>query len=114
MLAVSVERDAHSLGVIRSSKVFAVNVLEAGQRDLAGQFARAHLQVGDKLAGHNLGTGSTGAALLDDALASVECRVVSETPAGDHVLIVGEVVDAHVNREGAALTMKEAGFRYSG
>ena len=33
---------------------------------------------------------------------------------GDHVLIVGEVVDAHVNREGAALTMKEAGFRYSG
>jgi flavin reductase (DIM6/NTAB) family NADH-FMN oxidoreductase RutF len=40
--------------------------------------------------------------------------VVLEQPAGDHVLFLGEVVDAHYNRDGESLTMKETGFRYFG
>src|SRR5438445_13863479 len=46
LLALAVEQDAHSLGVIRKSGVFAVNVLETGQRELAGQFGRATAKVG--------------------------------------------------------------------
>jgi flavin reductase (DIM6/NTAB) family NADH-FMN oxidoreductase RutF len=41
MLAVAMEQDAHSLGVVRAAGSFAVNVLESGQRELAGQFGRA-------------------------------------------------------------------------
>jgi flavin reductase (DIM6/NTAB) family NADH-FMN oxidoreductase RutF len=114
MVALAVEEDAHSLEVIRKSGVFTVNVLESGQRELAAQFSRPTAKVGNKLEGHPYETGTTGAPLLSEALASVECRVVLEHPAGDHVLFIGEVVDARVNREGEALTLKEAGFKYSG
>ncbi|HUS15095.1 MAG TPA: flavin reductase family protein, partial [Chloroflexia bacterium] len=114
MIAIAVEQDAHSLSVIRAAGAFAVHVLESGQRELAGQFGRSHAKVGNKLAGYAWRPGSTGAPLVDLALAAIECRVVSETPSGDHVLILAEVVDAHLWREGTPLTMAEAGFRYSG
>jgi flavin reductase (DIM6/NTAB) family NADH-FMN oxidoreductase RutF len=114
MLAVAMEQDAHSLGVVRAAGSFAVNVLESGQRELAGQFGRAYAKVGDKLAGHSWQPGSTGAPLLEAALGAVECRVVGEMPSGDHVLILAEVVDARFQREGTALTLAETGFRYFG
>jgi flavin reductase (DIM6/NTAB) family NADH-FMN oxidoreductase RutF len=114
MLAISVENDAFSLRVMRKSKVFAVNVLESGQRELAGQFGRSTAKVGNKLEGYSYTDGSTGSPLLAEALGAVECRIVSEQTAGDHILFVAEVVDAHLNREGEPLTMKETGFRYFG
>jgi flavin reductase (DIM6/NTAB) family NADH-FMN oxidoreductase RutF len=114
MLSLAVENTAHFLDVIRESGVFAVNVLESGQRELAGHFGKNTSKIGDKLIGYEWTPGSTGSPLLTEALGAVECRVVSEQPAGDHVLFTGEVVDAHYNRDGDALTMKEAGFRYSG
>ncbi len=114
MLSLAVENTAHFLDVIRESGVFAINVLESGQRELAGHFGKSTAKIGDKLIGYTWTRGSTGAQMLADALASVECRVTSEQPAGDHVLFVGEVIDAHYNRDGEALTMKDAGFKYSG
>jgi len=35
-------------------------------------------------------------------------------PSGDHTLVLGEVVEAGVEREGPALTLQAAGFKYSG
>src|SRR5947209_9191210 len=100
MIVVAVEQDAHSLGVIRKSGVVAVNVLESGQRDLAGQFGRSTAKVGNKLEGYEYSAGSTGAPLLSETLGAVECRVAWEKQAGDHVLFAAEVVDAHLNHEG--------------
>lgn len=114
MVAVSVEKEAHSLAVIRQSGVFAINVLESGSRELAAQFSRLTKKVGNKLEGYSYTTGPLGCPLLPAALSAVECRVVLDNPVGDHVLIVGEVVSAVVNREGDPLTMKEAGFKYAG
>src|SRR5438034_679214 len=49
-----------------------------------------------------------------EALGWLECRVVATMPSGDHTLVLGEVVEAGVEREGAALTLQAAGFKYSG
>ncbi len=114
LIAISVEQDAYSLGVLRKSGVFAVNVLETGQRELAGQFGRSTAKVGNKLENYQYTKGSAGSPLLAEALGAVECRVIQEHTVGDHILFIGEVVDAHLNREGEPLTMKETGFRYSG
>jgi flavin reductase (DIM6/NTAB) family NADH-FMN oxidoreductase RutF len=114
MLAISVEQDAFSLGVLRKGEVFAVNVLESGQRELAGHFGRSTAKVAGKLESYPYSRGSTGSPLLAEALGAIECRVMHEQPAGDHVLFIGEVVDAHLNKEGEPLTMKETGFRYFG
>jgi flavin reductase (DIM6/NTAB) family NADH-FMN oxidoreductase RutF len=35
-------------------------------------------------------------------------------PAGDHTLVLGEVVEAGIEREGPALTLGETGTKYAG
>src|SRR5437016_204214 len=72
MLAISVEQDAFSLGVLRKSGMFAVNVLETGQRELAGRFGRSTAKVGHKLADYSYTRGSTGSPLLAEAMGAIE------------------------------------------
>ena len=114
LVLVAVEHDAHSLQVMQAGGRFAVNVLETGQRELAGWFGRHSVKVGDKLVNRELLATPSGLPLLPEALAWVECEVKAQMPAGDHVLVVGEVSDAGVLREGTPLQLKETGFRYAG
>jgi flavin reductase (DIM6/NTAB) family NADH-FMN oxidoreductase RutF len=114
LLMVSVENDSKSLSMIQRSQHFAVNVLEDGQRDLAGALGKTALKVPDKLKGLAYDLSESGCRLLHDALAWVECRVTASAPAGDSTVIIGEVINVGLRREGEALTMKAAGFRHAG
>jgi 3-hydroxy-9,10-secoandrosta-1,3,5(10)-triene-9,17-dione monooxygenase reductase component len=88
---VSLQREADTLPVLQRSRAFAVSVLTADQRPWSERFARA-LPAEEKFRDVPVHRGVTGAALLDGALAVLECRVVSITPAFDHLLVVGEVL----------------------
>lgn len=115
MLALAVEADSHTCQVIRASGAFAVSVYESGQRELAGGLGRTFAKHPEKLDTLNWKPGpATGSPVLEAALGWVECRVTNSMSAGDHVLFVGEVIEAGQNREGQPLTLKEAGFKYSG
>ncbi len=116
LVAVSVELDSSTLPLIRSSGVFAICPLAAGQRDLAGALGRPRAKAGDKFETLNLHVhdSASGAPVLADTLGFVACRVTGEMEAGDSVLILGEVVEAAVFHDGEPLTMREAGFRHAG
>jgi flavin reductase (DIM6/NTAB) family NADH-FMN oxidoreductase RutF len=114
LIAVSVENDSFSLPVIQRTGHFAVNVFDDDQRDLSGQLGKPHAKTPDKATGLRLATGQTGCPLLLDALASVECRVEGQLPAGDSTLVLGRVVYAVVHRQGEPLTMRAAGFKHAG
>jgi flavin reductase (DIM6/NTAB) family NADH-FMN oxidoreductase RutF len=114
LVAVAVEADARTLAVIRASGQFAVNVLPSGQRDLAGLLGRRSKNVPDKLQQTAYRAGVGGSPILDVALGYVECRIQAEMPAGDHMLIVGEVIAAGLGAAGEPLTLRETGFRYAG
>lgn len=85
---------------------FAVNVLRAGREAEARRFATAGA---DRFAGVGWRAEATGAPVLDDALAWLDCRVREVLPGGDHTVFLGEVVacDAH---EGAPLLYYRGGF----
>lgn len=115
LVMVSVEKDSHSLPVIRESGLFSVNVLESGQRRLAGHFGKKTAKVGDKLTDIEHYESESGLPILNDAIGYVVCKVTDEMDAGDSVVVLGEVIEAAVHREDAEpLTMREAGFRHSG
>ncbi|MBI4772385.1 MAG: flavin reductase family protein [Chloroflexi bacterium] len=115
MVAVAVEVDSKTHRVIEASGAFAVNVFESGQRELAGQLGRKSRKSPDKFDGVAWTPGpATGAPILEAALGWVECRVTGKVESGDHTIYVAEVVEAGVHREGAPLSMAEAGFRHSG
>lgn len=115
MLVVAVENTSKTIGMIRDAHHFAVNLLLKAQRDLAGKLGRSAEQAPNKLKGIKTKPGPVaGAPVLADCLGWVECRVVATLPAGDHTLVLGEVVAAGVEHEGEPLTLEEAGFKYSG
>ncbi len=114
LLMAAVRKDSVSFRMIEESKVFTVNFLGVGQKPLAQHFLKpAHLG-GDKLAGIRHRAGTTGAPVLEEAIAFVECRVRDIHPAGDHCLVVGEVVEAKVQQDVEPLSLKETGWQYGG
>jgi flavin reductase (DIM6/NTAB) family NADH-FMN oxidoreductase RutF len=114
MVMLAVENDGRSLPMIRESGIFSVNVYETGQRELAGHFGRRSATNPDKMRDMPWEPGVTGAPLLPQALGHLECRVQGELPAGDHTVVIAEVVEARVRRDGEPLSQKETGFRYFG
>ena len=72
---------------------FAVTLLSAGQRVLAGRFAAsgrpgARLMLGD--VPHRRGPAS-GALIVDGGLAAFECSAEQRITAGDHLLVIARV-----------------------
>jgi flavin reductase (DIM6/NTAB) family NADH-FMN oxidoreductase RutF len=109
---VALDRLHYSLEFLRSTRNFALNVLREGQEKLAGHFARQAMSDEEKLSGVATREGSTGAAILEEAVAWFDCEVVSLLECGDHVLVIGEVVDAGVQGEGTPLVTTATGLRY--
>ena len=91
LLALSINPSHSSYLLLKEGGLFSVNVLKKGQLDLANHYGRP--VYADKLALAEWTTDHMGPPLLRDALAWFECRVVSEHPAGDHVLVLGKVID---------------------
>jgi flavin reductase (DIM6/NTAB) family NADH-FMN oxidoreductase RutF len=116
MVAIVVENASKTIGMIRDSHYFGVSLLAAGQRDLAGKLGRSSDQAPAKLKGIKTKPAPVSKTpVLADALGWVECRAIASLPAGDHTLVLGEVVEAGVETPDAQpLTLQEAGFKYSG
>jgi len=116
MIVVAVENTSKTIDLIRDAHHFGINVLQQGQRELAGKLGRSSEQAPQKLKGIKTKPGPVAATpMLADALGWVECRVVATLPSGDHTLVLGEVVAAGVEHPDAKpLTLQETGFKYSG
>jgi 3-hydroxy-9,10-secoandrosta-1,3,5(10)-triene-9,17-dione monooxygenase reductase component len=79
---------------MRRAGRFGVNVL--GRHD--EPFARRATPAGaDRFAGLDWELGRGGVPLLKDALATLECEIVAEHPAGDHWIVVGRVEDLRIS-----------------
>jgi flavin reductase (DIM6/NTAB) family NADH-FMN oxidoreductase RutF len=111
-LMVALDRLHYSLDFLRSTKNFAVNVLKEGQEKLAGHFARQAMTGEEKLGVVPTREGDTGAEILPDALAYFDCEVASMHEVGDHVVVIGRVVDGAVSNDGQPLVTSSAGLRY--
>jgi flavin reductase (DIM6/NTAB) family NADH-FMN oxidoreductase RutF len=94
LLALSINPEHSSYSLLMEGRVFSVNVLRRGQMDLARHFGTRR-EV-DKLAGVAWRAGRTGAPILMDALAYFDCRLLDAHPAGDHVLVIGQVLDGEL------------------
>lgn len=101
-LLISLTREADTTPRIERSGRFAVNVLASDQRALSVRFAQ-EIPPAEKFRGLAFHRGPSGLALLDGAISALECRVVSKTPAYDHLLILGEVLHHELGRDASPL-----------
>jgi flavin reductase (DIM6/NTAB) family NADH-FMN oxidoreductase RutF len=111
MLMVAVDKLHYSVDLLRSTKNFCVNLLGDDQAALAARFARQATTGEDKLADVAQRPAESGAAILTDAVAYLDCEVASMVEAGDHIIVIGRIEDAAVLHDRAPLT-SASGLRY--
>lgn len=87
------EKIARFSDAVLSSGRWAVSVLARGQEEISRHFAARGRDLASQFDGvaHTPGP-VTGAPVLTGAVAAIECRTVSTTDAGDHTVVVGEVL----------------------
>jgi flavin reductase (DIM6/NTAB) family NADH-FMN oxidoreductase RutF len=99
---------------VLGTRRFVVNVLGKGQKDLAATFFRRVEVEGNTLGGASFHEGVTGAPILDDAAAYLECQVVDTLNAGDHTIVLADIVEAGVQNELPILDLAQTGYHYGG
>ncbi|MEE8369408.1 MAG: flavin reductase family protein, partial [Dehalococcoidia bacterium] len=129
LVAVSFENDARTLQNLRESRVFTVNLLSQDQdgMDVAAKFAQPYYgakvkgrtpptseEIHHKLVGVRHSKSKRGCPVLEAAMAWLECEVEQFLPVGDHIMVIGRVVDGRVVRSAEPLTSAYTGYTYSG
>jgi flavin reductase (DIM6/NTAB) family NADH-FMN oxidoreductase RutF len=88
LVLVAVDKRSATLEYLRQNRCFAINILRIDQEDISRQFATTGPKDFSEL---NTKTAATGAPILADCLAYLDCRVVDVFPGGDHEIFVGEI-----------------------
>ena len=111
LVLVCFDNASRTLPAVRECGRYAVNVLRAGQEDLAAVFASKAVAA-EKFAAvtHTI---AHGVPVLDDALAWLACEVVELVDAGDHTIGIGRVNALEVF-EGEPLLFFRGGYRSLG
>jgi len=94
LVAFSPSRSSLTWSRMRRARRFGVNILG---RQHEGFTVQATPAGADRFAGVDWEPGRGGVPLLADALASLECEIVAEHPAGDHWIVVGRVEEVRVS-----------------
>ena len=93
LLLVCFDNTSRTLPAVRAAERFAVNLLEAGQEELAAVFASKRVGA-EKFAAvtHRI---EHDVPVLEGALAWLACDLRELLPGGDHTIAVGEVTHVH-------------------
>ncbi|MGZ4940930.1 MAG: flavin reductase family protein [Halobacteriota archaeon] len=103
LVMVAINPLHYSYELIARSNAFAINLLRADQAELVDWFGKRSGKSVNKLSPTAYELSETGVPLLRDCLASIECAVMWMKEAGDHVIVVGTIVNAEIKSEGQTL-----------
>lgn len=106
MVLFCLDRDASSLPAFVAAQHFAINLLAADQLDLCRRFAR-QTSNWDDVAYH---TWETGAPVIDNSLAAIDCALAHLYEGGDHQILVGRVLRLGPVREAEPLVYHRGTF----
>jgi len=92
---------------IQAAGKWAANILSEDGEEISRLFAQ---KGADRFAHIAYTIGRTGAPIVDTALAFVDCETVAEHDAGDHLIVVGRVVELGYAAEGKPLLFYRGGY----
>lgn len=115
ILTVAVRKGTRGRRLIERGMAFSVNFLDKQGQAMAEYFFEPPEMNGSKLGTVPFRVGETGMPLIVDSIAQVECQVVNIIDfGGDHDLVIGKVVQAHVESDSPALALSDTSWDYGG
>lgn len=117
-VAVGVEKTAFTHELVAAGGVFCLNTVARDDRAIVRKFTKPveHDAAAGTLNGFAFHDGVTGAPVLDQAAAFVDCEVRQAVDCGGHTLFIGEVVDCDFQRaeDTEVLRMEDTRMSYGG
>ncbi|MEQ1559836.1 MAG: flavin reductase family protein [Methyloglobulus sp.] len=92
LLAFSINPEHYSYKLLQAGKVCTVNVLGQDHLAIAAHFGQSGVK--EKMTTYSWREGKTAAPVLSDSLAYFDCKLSHVADAGDHKIVVCEVIDA--------------------
>ena len=118
LLAISVEQAAFTHELIVAGGVFTLNLIDREDRAIVRKFTKPVEVDADArtLNGFPYHDGQTGAPILDQAVAFMECEVRQTVDVGHYSLFIGEVVNAAFQKDEdtPVLRMEDTKMNYGG
>ena len=118
VLAIAVEKAAFTHELISESGAFSLCVIDREDRAIVRTFTKpVEVDTAARtLNGFPYHDGATGAPILDQAVAYVECTVSQAVEVGDHTLFLGLIVDAGFQKpeDTPVLRMEDTRMNYGG
>jgi flavin reductase (DIM6/NTAB) family NADH-FMN oxidoreductase RutF len=118
LVGVSVEHGAFTHELVSEGGVFTVNLVAQADRAIVRKFTKpVDVDLDARtLNGFLFHDGSTGAPILDQAVAFLDCEVRQSVDLGGHTLFLGEVVDCafQLDEETPVLSMSDTRMNYGG
>ena len=112
---VCINRSAGAHDAILGAGVVGVNLLSVTQLPLAERFAGMTGAVGkDRFAGADWVAGGTGAPLLRNALAALDCRIAASVPFHTHTVLLCRIEDLRLGEDSGPLLYGARAFRFLG
>jgi flavin reductase (DIM6/NTAB) family NADH-FMN oxidoreductase RutF len=109
LVGISIGKESSSHEPLRLAGAWTASLLAGDQIHVAQHFARSGIPPIALWNGADVHDGVRG-PLIDDALAWLECRTVSEHEAGDHTIFVGEVESTELGRSDSGLVYRSGTF----
>jgi flavin reductase (DIM6/NTAB) family NADH-FMN oxidoreductase RutF/DNA-binding MarR family transcriptional regulator len=103
----SVDKNAYSAKIFEQAEYFAINVLSENQVPTSNRFAG---RGEDKFKDVSYSVGLGGIPLLEDCGAQFECKTWNVYDGGDHLIIVGEVVNYSHNDSKTPLVFSRGSY----
>jgi flavin reductase (DIM6/NTAB) family NADH-FMN oxidoreductase RutF len=118
LVGIGVEKEAFTHELITAGRVFSLCVIDREDRAIVRKFTKpveVDTEAGT-LNGFPYHDGRSGAPILDQSVAYVDCEVRHEVDTGGHTFFIGEVVDAGFlkDEETPVLRMEDTRMNYGG
>ncbi|WP_375319012.1 flavin reductase family protein [Candidatus Tisiphia endosymbiont of Oplodontha viridula] len=95
LVSFCLDKKSFSINAFVSSECFAVSILAENQEDISSHFSKFNM---DKFAGISYDLGQTSnCPLIKGAVCHIECNKFSQYEVGDHVILIGQVINTIVN-----------------
>jgi flavin reductase (DIM6/NTAB) family NADH-FMN oxidoreductase RutF len=103
-----VARSSSTWPRIERARKFAVNILGEHQEEVSRLFAQRGV---DRFAQVDWHEGLGGSPVLHDTMAYLDCEFWAEYDGGDHIIVVGRVLDLGVSRDAGPLLFFRGQYR---
>ena len=111
LILVSVERSTLMHQLVFDSRAFAINILGKRSESTARYFADNDRLAAPEFREGSFRLGTTGSPILNEATGYLEATVHGTHQAGDHTIIVGQVVALEISTEEEPLVYYRSGYR---